>query len=149
MNDIDPRGPRFGAAITSVMLILALLIPLPGGLVAALVQWAAFGLGAFVGLQYQPWGAIYRRLVRPRLGAPKEMENPQAPRFAQTVGFAFLTVALIGWLIGFDVVYYVAVGGALLAALLNAVFDFCLGCEMYVWLQRVRRRPVGPLRRPV
>lgn len=148
MNDIDPRGPRFGAAFTSVMLVLALVIPPPGGVVAAVIQWAAFGLGAFVGLQYQPWGAIYRHLVRPRVSAPKVLENPQAPRFAQTVGFGFLTVALIGWVVGVDIVYDVAVGAALLAALLNAVFDFCLGCQMYMLLQRARHRPVEPLRRP-
>lgn len=148
MKRIDPRGPRFGAAITSVVLVLALLIPLPAGVIPAFVQWMAFGLGAFVGLQAQPWGIVYRTLVRPRLASPSELEDPRAPRFAQVVGFAFVTVALIGWIVGLDIVFYVAVGMALAAALLNAVFDFCLGCEMYVLLQRARKRPVGPLREP-
>ncbi len=149
MTRIDPRGPRFGAAVTSVVLAIALLVPLPGALLAAGLQWLVFAIGAFVGLQHQPWGVLFRRVVRPRLGPPEELEDPRAPRFAQLVGFGFVTVALIGGLLGWDGVYYLAIGAALLAALLNAVFDLCLGCEMYVRIARFRKQPIGPLRRPV
>jgi hypothetical protein len=149
MTRIDPRGPRFGAAVTSVVLAIALLVPLPGALLAAGLQWLVFAIGAFVGLQHQPWGVLFRRVVRPRLGPPEELEDPRAPRFAQLVGFGFVTVALIGGLLGWDGVYYLAIGAALLAALLNAVFDLCLGCELYVRIARFRKQPIGPLRRPV
>lgn len=149
MTRIDPRGPRFGAAVTSAVLVAALLLPAPWGFVAAVVQAVAFALGALVGLQYQPWGVIFRQLVRPRLGPPSEREDPRAPRFAQMVGLLFLAVALLGWLASMEIVYFVAVGGALAAALLNAVFDVCLGCEMYVRIQRWRRQPMGPLREQV
>lgn len=89
------------------------------------------------------------RFVRPRLGPPNELEDPRAPRFAQMVGLLFLAVALLGWLASLEIVYYVAVGGALAAALLNAIFEVCLGCEMYVRIQRLRHRPMGALREPV
>ena len=82
MTRIDPRGPRFGAAVTSVVLAIALLVPLPGALLAAGLQWLVFAIGAFVGLQHQPWGVLFRRVVRPRLGPPEELEDPRAPRFA-------------------------------------------------------------------
>ena len=116
MTRIDPRGPRFGAAVTSVVLAIALLVPLPGALLAAGLQWLVFAIGAFVGLQHQPWGVLFRRVVRPRLGPPEELEDPRAPRFAQLVGFGFVSVALIGVLLGWDGVYYLAIGAALLAA---------------------------------
>ncbi len=149
MTRIDPRAPRFGAALTSVVLVLALVLPQPWGAAAAFVQWAAFALGALAGLRYQPWGVIYRTVVRPWLAPPTELEDPRAPRFAQSVGLVFLTVALVGHLLGLSIVFLVAVGSALLAALLNAVFDVCLGCEMYVRIQRIRNRPMDPLRQPV
>lgn len=137
MTGIDPRGPRFGAAITSVVLALSLLLPSPWGVGLAVVQWLAFAAGAILGLQFQPYGAIYRVLIAPRLGPPADREDPRPPRFAQGVGLAFVTVALAGAALGATAVFQIAIGFALFAALLNAVFDFCLGCEMYVWLRRL------------
>ncbi len=137
---IDPRGPRFGAAITAAVLALALIAG-PGPIAAILlsIQVLAFAAGALIGLQAQPYGVIYRSLVRPRLGAPAELEDPAPPRFAQAVGLAFAVVGLIGLISGVDAVFYVATGMALAAAFLNAAFNFCLGCEMYLLGQRLIR----------
>ena len=49
----------------------------------------------------------------------------------------FALVGFVALLAGADVVAYVAVGFALAAAFLNAVFAFCLGCEMYLLIARV------------
>lgn len=137
---VDPRGPRFGAAITTVVLAIALvLINTPVGLVLVAWQTLVFGLGSLVGLHAQPYGIVFRRLVRPRLAPPSEMEDAAPPRFAQTVGLIFLVVALVSLLLGATIVATVAVALALAAAFLNAAFNFCLGCEMYVLLARVRR----------
>lgn len=137
---VDPRGPRFGAAITTVVLAIALvLINTPVGLVLVVWQTLVFGLGSLVGLHAQPYGIVFRRLVRPRLSPPSEMEDAAPPRFAQTVGLIFLVVALVSLLLGATIVATVAVALALAAAFLNAAFNFCLGCEMYVLLARVRR----------
>ena len=139
-KQIDPRGPRFGAAITSAVLAAALLSG-QGPVFTALVAWqvVAFGLGAIVGLQAQPYGRIYARFVAPRLAAPSELEDPRPPRFAQGVGLAFAVVALAGALIGSAALAQVAVAFALAAALLNAVFGVCLGCEMYLLGKRLAR----------
>lgn len=75
--------------------------------------------------------------MRPRLGAPTELEDPRPPRFAQTVWLGFAVVGLLGALVGLPVVFYVAVAFALVAALLNAIFNFCLGCEMYLLAKRL------------
>ncbi len=134
---IDPRGPRFGAAITTAVLAVTLLtIPSPVSFVLLAWQTLVFALGSLVGLHAQPYGVLYRRVVRPRLGAPTELEDPAPPRFAQTVGLGFALVGLAGLVTGVTVVAYVAVGFALAAAFLNAAFDYCLGCEVYLLGQR-------------
>jgi hypothetical protein len=135
---IDPRGPRLAASLTSVVLVAVLLLapgPVATGLLA--VQAAIFAIGAARGVQHTPYALLFRRLVRPRLGAPEELEDPAPPRFAQAVGLVFAVVGLVGFLAGADLLGEVATGCALVAALLNAVFRLCLGCEMYLLLQRI------------
>ncbi len=137
---VDPRGPRFGAAVTTVVLIVTLaLVGTVAGTVLIAWQTLVFALGALVGLQAQPYGVVFRRLVRPRLAPPSELEEPAAPRFAQAVGLVFMLIALAASVAGVPIVATVAVGLALAAAFLNAVFNFCLGCEMYVVVARLKR----------
>ena len=137
-KQIDPRGPRFGAAITTAVLAIILLtIPSNIALVLLGVQTVVFGLGAFVGLHAQPYGILYRKLVAPKLGKPTALEAVEPPQFAQFVGFLFAATGLIALLAGADLVATIAVGGALGAAFLNAAFNFCLGCEMYLIGKRI------------
>jgi hypothetical protein len=135
---VDPRGPRFGASITVIVLAAALITAgSTFGLVLIAWQTLVFGLGAFIGLYAQPYGVVFRKLICPRLTPPTELEDAAPPRFAQLVGFAFLAVALVATLAGAPSVAIVAVGFALGAAFLNAAFNFCLGCEMYLISKRV------------
>lgn len=135
---IDPRGPRFGAAITTVVLAIILLtIPTTLAIVLLAIQTTVFGLGAFVGLHAQPYGIIYRKLVLTRIGKPTELEPVEPPQFAQLVGFLFAVVGLVALLFGADLLATIAVGFALAAAFLNAAFNFCLGCEMYLIGKRI------------
>ncbi|GAA1613462.1 DUF4395 domain-containing protein [Catellatospora bangladeshensis] len=136
---IDPRGPRFAAAVTTVVMVVVLLT---GSGWLALAQAAVFGLTA-ARPRLGPYGLIYRGLLAPRLGPPAELE-PLAPfRFAQTVGFVFATVATLGYLLGSPVTGAVAAGFALAAAFLNAAFGLCLGCEMYLAYRRLAGRPLA------
>ncbi len=135
---VDPRGPRFGASITVIVLAAALITAgSTVGLVLIAWQTLVFGLGAFIGLYAQPYGSVFRKLICPRLTPPTELEDAAPPRFAQLVGFAFLIVALVAALTGASAVAVIAVGLALGAAFLNAAFNFCLGCEMYLISKRV------------
>jgi len=137
-KQIDPRGPRFGAAITTVVLaIIVLTIPSSIALVLLGIQTVVFALGAFVGLHAQPYGIIYRKLVAPKLGKPTALEAVEPPQFAQFVGFLFAATGLIALLLGAEVFATVAVAFALGAAFLNAAFNFCLGCEMYLIGKRI------------
>ncbi|MEY3606631.1 MAG: hypothetical protein RL289_811 [Actinomycetota bacterium] len=137
-KQIDPRGPRFGAAITTAVLaIIVLTIPSSIALVLLGIQTVVFALGAFVGLHAQPYGILYRKLVAPKLGKPTALEAVEPPQFAQFVGFLFAATGLIALLLGAELVATIAVGGALGAAFLNAAFNFCLGCEMYLIGKRI------------
>jgi sterol desaturase/sphingolipid hydroxylase (fatty acid hydroxylase superfamily) len=125
---VDPRGPRFGAAVTTVVLAAALLT---GSVWLLAVQAAVFALGA---VGRSPYGVVYARLVRPRLRPPAELEDTRPLRFAQLVGLGFTAVALAG--LALPAVTVVATAFALAAAFLNAAFGICLGCEVYLLLRR-------------
>lgn len=137
-SGIDPRGPQLTAAITAVVLAVVLVVPTPASTLLVGVQAVLFAVGALGGVQRTPHAWLFRRVVRPRLSPPAELEDPRPPQFAQGVGLAFTAVAFVGFLAGATVVGQVATGFALAAALLNALFRFCLGCEMYLLLQRLR-----------
>ncbi len=135
---IDPRGPRFGAAITTLVLAVVLLTG-SGWLLFA--QTLVFAVGALGGLRYAPYGLLYRYLVRPRLGPPSRTEAEAPPRFAQGVGMVIAGLGCVGFAAGATVAGIVFAALALAAAFLNAAFDFCLGCHMYLLIHRIR--PAG------
>ncbi|MFP5020852.1 DUF4395 domain-containing protein [Pseudonocardia phyllosphaerae] len=132
---LDPRGVRFAAALTTVVLALV-LVSGSGWLAAA--QAAVFAVGRFAGMQFAPYGELYRRLVARRLGPATAWEDAAPVRFSQTVGLVFTAVAAAGYLGGLPLLGVVATAAALAAAFLNAAFGFCLGCEMYGLLARLR-----------
>ena len=135
---IDPRGPRFAATVTVLVLAGALLTAPSGATVVLLaVQVVVFAIGALTGVQHTPYAWLFRALVRPRLGAPAELEDAAPPRFAQGVGLAFGVVALAGYAAGADLLGAVATAFALAAAFLNAAFGYCLGCELYLLGRRL------------
>lgn len=139
---IDPRGPRFGAAITAVLLLVDLYVGLVGAAVAATVLLAAicavFAWGAFAGIARHPYGAVFRRFVRPRLGPPAETEDAASPTFAQGVGFVVTLAGVLLGLIGLPTGLLVCAALAFAAAFLNAVFGLCIGCRLHVLLIRAR-----------
>lgn len=134
MNGLDPRGPRFVAAVTAVVLV-AVLITGSGWL--ALAQTVVFAFGS-VDPRRNPYAFLYKWLVRPRLQPPTETEDPAPVRFAQRVGFVFLAVATAGYLAGATALGVTFTAFGLAAAFLNAVFGLCLGCEVYLFAARAR-----------
>jgi hypothetical protein len=130
---IDARGPRFGAVITTVVLATALAT---NNLWVIVAQAIVFAIGAFKGPQFTPYAFIYKSIVKPRLKGEVPAEDVRPPQFAQSVGLIFALVAIGGALSGVDAISTVAVAFALGAAFLNAAFNFCLGCEIYLLLLR-------------
>ncbi|GAA1723034.1 DUF4395 domain-containing protein [Brachybacterium phenoliresistens] len=148
---IDPRGPRFAAAITATLLAVAVFLALlgtstdPAAGLAARLGDPAFVLLAVLAVLFAwgagapgsaPWGVLFRRLIRPRLDPPTDLEDPRPPRFAQAVGLVVVGIGLLLHGAGVPYALPVAAAAAFLAAFLNAAFALCLGCELYLLLTR-------------
>ena len=135
---IDPRAPRFGAAITSVIALIGFADAFTTygqvTLVSAIVLLVLFVWSVFFPASH-PYKFLFG-LIRPRIGEPQELEDARPPRFAQQVGLFFAVSAAVGLLIGSQVVVAVALAFIFIAAFLNAFFNFCLGCQMYLLLKR-------------
>ena len=134
---IDARGPRYSAAITSLVLALALITE--SSYVIGF-QFTVFLSAVLFGLRRSIYGFIYRNLIQPRLSGPVPSEDQRAPRFAQFIGALFAFVALLGGVTGSSSVFLIATSFALGAAFLNAAFGFCLGCQIYLILVRLTKR---------
>jgi hypothetical protein len=132
---LDARGPRFGAAITTAL--LALLLITHSWVLLGYI-FTAFALGAFFGPKATPYVLIFSKLIKPRLKGQVPLEDVRPPHFAQVVGFIFISAASIAYLLDISALFTIAVGGALAAAFLNAAFNYCLGCELYLLLARFR-----------
>jgi uncharacterized protein DUF4395 len=130
---VDPRGQRFAAAATTIVLVAVLVT---GSWLLLTAQALVFAIGAGFGVRYSPYALVFKGLLRPGLGPPKDLEDAAPPRFAQGVGLAFAAVGIVGY--GSEVTWLglVATAMALVAAFLNAAFGFCLGCEMYLLIKR-------------
>ncbi len=134
---IDARGPRYSAALTTLVLSAALITE--SNLIIGF-QFAAFLSAVLFGLRRSIYGLLYRNLIQPRLSGPVPSEYESAPRFAQLIGALFALTALIGGLAGNSALFLIATGFALSAAFLNAAFGFCLGCQIYLRLVRATKR---------
>ena len=131
---IDPRGARFAALVTTVVFVVV-LITSSAWLLAA--QAVVFAVAAVFGMRAAPYGLVYRWLIRPRLGPPAELEAAAPPRFAQGVGLLFSVIGVIGYATGLRPLGMAAAAVALAAAFLNGAFGYCLGCEMYLIIRRI------------
>lgn len=133
---VDKNSVRGGAAVSVVVLLVGYLfdarwvVPIVG---------VALGVGAFFGLPRSPLGAIYRAGKKAlNLKIPVEPEEASPPRFAQTLGFAFLAASTIGFYLldssvtGWALALMVAGLQALLAAT-----GICVGCELYLLGKRL------------
>jgi hypothetical protein len=139
---LDPRGPRFGAAITSVLMVLVIYLSLdPATITVALgimiFSVSMFVIGTAVGPAKHPYSYVFKYLVRPALKPPSALENATPVHFAQFVGLIVTGTGLVLHLLGVAYALPVAAAAAFTAAFLNAVFAYCLGCQMYLGLKRI------------
>jgi hypothetical protein len=144
---IDVRGPRFGAALTSVVLASALILQGRLGIALVVWQWTMFAIAAVAGLRFSVYGNLFR-LVKRRLdlGPPPATEPEAGPRFAQACGLAVLTVALVALALGATAVAWGAVAVVLALSLLLASTNVCIGCLLYGVISRLPA-PLGAVRR--
>ena len=134
---IDPRGYRFGAFVTLVIVLAALVVGSgAAGLILMAVLTVMFLPGAIVGPQATAQSWLFRTLVRPRIGPPGETESFRAPRFAQQMGLVMAAAGLVLGLAGVAPGFYVFAALVAVASFLNGVFNFCAGCEIYLAFKR-------------
>jgi len=138
---IDPRGYRFGAAVTLAVAVVAIVLGAnTAGVIAMIIQALLFLPGATVGPQKTLQSWIFRTTIRPRIGAPKETESFRPPRFAQQMGLGFSILAVVFGLLDVAAGFYIFTGFVVFASFLNSVFGFCLGCEIYLLTKRLTTR---------
>jgi hypothetical protein len=143
-DQVDVRGPRFAAWVTTVVIVATLVVSAfseTGAAVVLGLQAVVFAVGAWRGPRQHPYGLIFQRLVAPRVGPVTEKEPAPPLKFAQLVGFVFAVVGVIGFATGVPLLGMIATGFALVAAFLNAAFGICLGCQLYPLVARYRRAP--------
>jgi hypothetical protein len=143
LSKIDPRGPRFGAVITSVLMLVVLYLALEEATYQVAVWLMAvntvfFAIGATLGNAKHPYGLIFKSLIRPLLSAPQALEDSRPPKFAQLIGFILSSLGLVFGLLGLDyqLGLIITVIAIFFAAFLNAVFNYCVGCQIWLALAR-------------
>jgi hypothetical protein len=140
-DQVDVRGPRFAAWITTAVLVIALLVSGVSPLATAEIlglQSVVFAIGALAGPRRHPYGQVFAKLVAPRLSPVREREPVPPLKFAQLVGLIFAAPAAIGFANGAVLFGVVLTGAALVAAFLNAAFGICLGCQLYPLVARLK-----------
>ena len=125
---IDPRGHRFGAAVSGLLLVGSFLLNAPIGVAIAL---ASIGISAAFGLRWSVYGIAWRRIATALRLGPAEPEHEYPPRFAQTLGSVALTLSIVAFVAGAPTLGWTfALAVAALQGLL-AVTGYCLGCRLY------------------
>jgi hypothetical protein len=132
-NPVNEKAARVvaGVVLATAVVILAtgaywLLIPLAYGF------WAR----VLTGPTLSPLGWTAQNVIAPRLGAKKPVAGPPK-RFAQGMGAAMSTIALVFWLVlGSHVATDVVLGLFVIAAGLESIFGYCLGCQVFGLLMR-------------
>ncbi|MCV7260972.1 DUF4395 domain-containing protein [Mycobacterium shimoidei] len=143
---VDVRGPRFVAWVTTAVLVSTLIVAgfnVPAAAVILGAQALVFAIGAWAGPRRHPYGVIFASLVAPRLGPVSEREPAPPLKFAQLLGFVFAAVGVAGFAAGVALLGIVATAAALSAAFLNAAFGICLGCQLYPLVAHLRNQPKG------
>ncbi|SKV11816.1 integral membrane protein [Mycobacteroides abscessus subsp. abscessus] len=142
ISQVDVRGPRFSAWVTTTVLIITLAVSAVSPTAAAVIlglQAVVFAIGALLGPHRAPYGTIFRTLIQPRLSPVTEREPVPPLQFAQLLGFTFAAVGTVGFATGVTLLGVIAAALALGAAFLNAAFGICLGCQIYPLITRLRR----------
>lgn len=145
---VDARSLRFAAALTTVVLAIAIVLGPPIGLLLLAAQTLVFAFGAVLGVRFQPYAALYHILLADRAKRPVVMEPEQPARFAQALGMLMGVIALLAGIVGADALFYLFAGAALAAAFLNAVFTYCVACNLFLRFRHISRHADLTERRP-
>jgi hypothetical protein len=142
IEQLDPRGPRFGAGISSILMLLVIYLSLdPASESAALLVMGfavvMFTCGSILGPARHPYSYLYKYTLRKFLKAPAYLEPATPVHFAQVIGLVITGLGLGLGVLGVPYALPIAAAAAFMAAFVNAVFAYCIGCQMYLGLKRL------------
>jgi hypothetical protein len=142
IEQLDPRGPRFGAGISSLLMLVVIYLsldPASEDLALAVMGFAVlmFTFGSVLGPGKHPYSYLYKYTLRKFLKAPEYLEPATPVHFAQVIGLLITGLGLALGLLGVPYALAIAAALAFLAAFVNAVFAYCIGCQMYLGLKRL------------
>jgi hypothetical protein len=142
IEQLDPRGPRFGEGISSILMLVVIYLSLdPASEGSALVVMGfavvMFTFGSLLGPARHPYSYLYKYTLRKFLKAPAYLEPATPVHFAQVIGLVITGLGLVLGLLGVPWALPIAAAAAFMAAFVNAVFAYCIGCQMYLGLKRL------------
>lgn len=131
LQKVDHSALKANQLTIILLNILAFVLNLP--LLAAFVA-LVMGLGSL--LKLPGFILLYRSVYKPLgLLKPDVLEdNPEPHRFAQFLGFIFMTAGAVALFLGASLLGWGLVWLVVALAALNAFGGFCVGCAMYYWL---------------
>jgi uncharacterized protein DUF4395 len=127
LHVIDARAPRFNQVVVGTVSLVAVVT---GWWPLLAVLATQLGIGLRFGRHWCIPCVAYFELIQPRFGEG-HLEDSRPPRFANIVGFVFLTSASLAYLAGLPLLGAGLGLAVALLALLAAVTGFCTGCFIY------------------
>jgi hypothetical protein len=142
IEQLDPRGPRFGAGISSILMLIVIYLsldPASEAMALGVMGFAVvmFTFGSVLGPARHPYSYLYKFTLRKFLKAPAYLEPATPVHFAQIIGLVITGLGLSLGLLGVPYALPIAAAAAFMAAFVNAVFAYCIGCQMYLGLKRL------------
>ncbi|UEA59861.1 DUF4395 domain-containing protein [Gordonia otitidis] len=132
-NPVNEYAARSTAGLVVVLAVVAIVVNHP--IVYALLA-VGFLLRVLSGPKLSPFGQLSVRVIAPRIWRREKLVPGPPKRFAQAIGLAFSTTALILSLLGYGLAAQIVVGMLIVAATLESVFGVCLGCIAFGFLQQ-------------
>jgi hypothetical protein len=137
VNEVAARTVAAGVLVLTTATILLSTLAGSGWLWLTAVLAYGFVARALAGPRLSPLGQLATRVVAPRIGHPKLVAGPPK-RFAQAMGAAMsLTAVVLHFGFGADTAALIVLGLVVVAATLESVFGFCIGCTVFAGLMRV------------
>jgi hypothetical protein len=132
----NPVNEKAARVVAGVVLILTLVILATGAYWLLIPLAYGFWARVLTGPTLSPLGWAAQNVVAPRLGEKKPVPGPPK-RFAQAIGAAFSTAALVvGLVLGDHAVADGLLVVLAIAAGLESIFAVCLGCHAFAMLMR-------------
>lgn len=131
VNEVSARVVAAGVVVLSLATIV-----LDQPWLTAVVAYG-FVARVLTGPTLSPLGQLATRVVTPRLGMPARFVPGPPKRFAQGIGAVVsVTAAVLALGVGLPGAAYVVLGVLVVAAGLEAVVGFCVGCQIFALLMR-------------